>query len=87
MQAFYQAELRPDLLAGQHEAVRLGRRMMAGTTLFATDLFSDEAKLCPSSAQHPMHDEHHAREHHEKGEKLPACHAQNRLGARVRLAQ
>jgi len=40
MQAFYQAELRPDLLAGQRQAVRLGRRMMAGTTLFATDLFS-----------------------------------------------
>ncbi len=40
MQAFYQAELRPDLLAGQREAVRLGRRMMAGTILFATDLFS-----------------------------------------------
>jgi hypothetical protein len=40
MQAFYQAELRPDLLAGQREAVRLGRRIMAGTTLIATDLFS-----------------------------------------------
>ena len=79
MQAFYQAELRPDLLAGQLDAVRLGRRMMAGTTLFATDLFLDEAELCTSATQHAMSHEDESHEHHEQGEELPFRHAQNGL--------